>query len=321
MRCVIFDIDGTLSDPSHRLHHVTGGNRRYDRFFAELGDDGVHDDIRRLLLIIEATADAIVLCTGRPENYRETTEAWLLSHGIIYAELYMRPAGDTRPDHIVKMQLLDGIREDGYEPWLVVDDRPSVVAAWREAGLTCLQCRDWNEPPEVKPGPLTIMVGPAGAGKTSWLAGPEAGALGIKPSHIVSSDQIREDICGDFRDQSRNDQVFAALHAQVRARIRNGLPAVVDATNIKRKDRLAVAALSPGGPVRYIVIDRPWAEKQLTGSWRGQVNDRKGKPFDLVAKHAETFKSQLRDILKGDGLPNVEVIDRRVQADSARRAA
>lgn len=311
MRAVLFDIDGTLADLTHRLHHVTGDRRDWAAFFAGMRDDGCYDEIRELAHIV-AEKHAVILCSGRPDDYRAITQEWLARHDIPYRRLYMRAAGDTRPDYIVKAQLLRGIHEDGFEPWLVIDDRPSVVAMWRENGLTCLQCRDWNERPVKNPGLLTIMVGPSGAGKTTWLASDAARDLGIKPSHVISSDQIREDLCGDFRSQERNDDVFAALHAQVKARLAHGLPTVVDATNLRRKDRMAVAALAPeGGAVRYVVIDRPLPDKRRDAGWRGELKDRDGNPFDLIAKHAQTFTSQLGDILAGDQLPNVSVIDLR----------
>lgn len=307
MRAVIFDIDGTLSDPEHRLHHITGDRRDWDAFFAAMGNDGLHEPIRDLLYAL-GRESRIVLCSGRPENYRMQTEAWLVQYiGREWSDLYMRPEGDTRPDHIIKAELLAGIRDDGYDPWLVIDDRPSVVAMWREHGLTCLQCRDWDERPKIAPGLLTVMVGPSGAGKTTWLQRGGPGAPNdIHPSHVISSDQIRTDLCGDFRVQDRNDEVFAALHAVVKTRLAHGLPAVVDATNLRRKDRMAVAALAPeGGRVRYIVIDRPMEEKRRDAGWRAEL------PIDLLAKHDQTFRSQIKDILAGDGLPNVEVIDLR----------
>ena len=69
---------------------------------------------------------------------------------------------------------------------------------------------------------------------------------------------------------------------------------------------MAVAALAPeGGRIRYIVIDRPMEEKRRDAGWRAEL------PIDLLAKHDQTFRSQLSDILAGDNLPNVTVIDLR----------
>lgn len=310
MRAVIFDLDGTLCDCSHRLHHVTGSCRDWNAFFAGIPDDGCYEDVANLVFELYIN-NAIVFCSGRPEDHRALTETWLERHGFgAIKALYMRPTDDHRPDHEVKQQLLRAMREDGYEPWLVVDDRPTVVAMWRNEGLTCLQVRDWDDrhdPDRVEPGLLTLMVGPSGAGKTSWLK--EVGCIeylgwGIYPEHIVSSDMIRRDLCGDFRDQSRNDEVFAALRAVVRERVRHGLPTVVDATNLRRKDRLACVEGTKGA-VRYIVIDRPMEEKRRTTGWRAEL------PIDLLAKHDQTFRSQLKDILAGDNLPNVSVVDLR----------
>jgi hypothetical protein len=250
----------------------------------------------------------IVLCSGRPETYRTVTERWLADHQIDHRRLYMRPAEDHRADHVVKREILDTIRRDGFDPWLVIDDRPSVVDMWREAGLCCLQAKHDADIPAVT-GKLTVMVGPSGAGKTTWLQSEAARALGIHPTHVLSSDQIRGDLCGDFRDQSKNDAVFEALHAQASARLSHGLPVVIDATNLRRKDRMGVAALACGGDVTYVVIDRPMDEKRRDGGWRLGLTDAEGKPFDLLAKHDQTFRSQIKDILAGDNLPNVKVID------------
>jgi predicted kinase len=217
----------------------------------------------------------------------------------------MRKGGDHRSDVIVKSEILDEILARGHDIAFVVDDRPRVVEMWRQRGLTCLQCRDWEE--RKKPGKavLTLMVGPSGAGKSYWLRGDRYAEYEIHPSHIVSSDQIRQDLCGDFRDQSRNDEVFTALHAVAKERLRHGLPTVIDATNLRRKDRLACVELNAGGPVHYIVIDRPMEEKRRDAGWRAEL------PFDLLAKHDQTFRSQEKEILAGDGLSNVTVIDMR----------
>ena len=302
MKTVLFDIDGTLADLSHRLHHIKRQPIDWNAFFAACGEDALIEPIRDLALLFEAQGYKIILVSGRSDIAREATVDWLDKHGVPCHGLHMRRDGDHRQDFLVKSEILDGLLAADHDIRFVIDDRPSVVAMWRERGLTCLQCRDWQEDaPGEKAGTLTLMVGPSGAGKSTWLASPSAVEHGIHPSHIVSSDQIRADLCGDFRDQSRNDEVFAALHAVVRVRLSHGLPCVVDATNLKRRDRLAVAKLGKG-EVRYLVLDRPMAAKERDAGHR---------PPELLRKHANTFGSNLKDILAGDGLPNVVVTDLR----------
>jgi hypothetical protein len=130
----IFDLDGTLAVIDHRLHHVRNGKRDWDSFFAGIGDDALAQPIARILDALVDDA-AILLCSGRPEKCRASTVAWLEKHEVAYDALYMRADDDHRPDHVVKSQILDGILADGYEPFLVIDDRQSVVDMWRDRGL------------------------------------------------------------------------------------------------------------------------------------------------------------------------------------------
>jgi FMN phosphatase YigB (HAD superfamily) len=139
---VLFDIDGTLADVDHRRPHLAGDRPDWKAFNAAIGDDQVHEPILRLARELRDAGNSIVLCTGRDSVFRQHTELWLTFNEVPCDALYMRPAGDKRKDHVVKMDLLDRILADGFKPWLVVDDRSSVVAAWRARGLTCLQCRE-----------------------------------------------------------------------------------------------------------------------------------------------------------------------------------
>lgn len=311
MKTAIIDIDGTLADCRHRLHHVMpGGKRDWDSFFASMDQDELIQPVAEVARALAARMK-VVLCSGRPENYRGVTEAWLDDWNVPRDALYMRPANDTRPDHVVKAQLLAGIREDGYEPIVVIDDRQSVVDMWRDQGLLCMQVApvDTSVPDTAR---LTLMVGPSGCGKTTWLLrqqppfGWDARHPVIHPSHVISSDQTRADLFGDFRYQGGNDAVYAALFAVVKARLKAGLPTTVDSTAIRTEDRVSLATLM-NVTCTYIVLNRPMEDKRRDGGWRNELPG----GYDLIGKHEQTFQSNLKEILVGDGLSNVSVIDLR----------
>ena len=140
---ILFDIDGTLADITHRRHHVEGKHTRQDwkTFFAEMGDDTVNEPVADLYrTLLEAGRHELVIISGRPDNFRKLTEQWLVWNGIEFDRLLMRQADDTRPDTEIKKDILDLLRTEGRDIAFAVDDRDCVVDMWRENGITCLQC-------------------------------------------------------------------------------------------------------------------------------------------------------------------------------------
>lgn len=317
MKAVIFDMDGTLADVSHRRVHLDGGKKDWAAWNAGMADDAPNQDVIDLFHTVRSDWPTFIF-SGRVErengnDYREITEKWLAEQGIMpgdYMELWMRAEGDYRPDTVVKRQMLGELMSLGYEVAFVVDDRQSVVDMWREEGITCFQCApgdfDLNNKSKYEPGKLTLLVGPSGAGKSTYI---ERSERPWETGRVISSDDLRRQLCGDFQDQSKNDQVFAALHAIVKARIEHGLDVVVDATNIRAKDRRALRELAPdNATIHYILINRPLEEKIRDGGWR---NDVLIKGQTLIERHEEVFRMNLKDILKGDDDPRVFVTDLR----------
>lgn len=320
--CVLLDLDGTLCDVRHRLHHVRKSPPDWPAFFDACVDDPPHPEVVELVRILYKNGSAIFFCSGRPDTHRQQTWAWIGKHvgnDIAWGvPLLMRKGNDHRPDTIVKKEMLDYIRGAGYEPMFAIDDRPSIVKMWRENGVPCFAVDDaeWQKPQSYFTTDhegktlLTLMVGPSGAGKSSWLDLDDgyfhykahAHEFGIRAQHILSSDQFRAELLGDWRDQSDNARVFTALHDVARTRLNHGLPTVIDATHLKHKDRLASVDLAPVGTrVRYVVMDRPLEEKILDAQ----------TPKSVIRKHDRVFRSQIKDILAGDGLPQVDVLDLR----------
>ncbi len=149
MKSIIFDIDGTLANIDHRLHYIKNKPKNYDAFFDAMVDDELIIPIAKLLKSIRHEYP-ILLCSGRPDSHRETTTDWLRERAgffpvFAYDKLYMRKTGDYRPDHIIKKEMLQQMRADGYDPFLAVEDRTATVKMYREEGLIALQCAGWDE--------------------------------------------------------------------------------------------------------------------------------------------------------------------------------
>lgn len=89
------------------------------------------------------------------------------------------------------------------------------------------------------PGELVVLIGPAGAGKTSWWRGR------YDPWQVVSLDEYRLKLADDVANQDVNQTAAALVSELLEHRMRAGLPTVVDGTNYRRDYRapyLATAA-------------------------------------------------------------------------------
>jgi protein phosphatase len=90
----------------------------------------------------------------------------------------------------------------------------------------------------LSPSSLVALVGPAGAGKTTFAAAH------FKHSQVLSSDQCRLLVADDEGDQSASAAAFAVLYFIAARRARRGRLTVVDATNVRPQDRQRVLWLS-----------------------------------------------------------------------------
>lgn len=136
--CYIFDIDGTLADCTHRLPHILKEPKDWRAFFAACCDDKPIAHMIQLAVTLSDADQPIIFVSGRSDECADATMAWLAEH-VFTAPIYMRRAGDHRPDDIVKVELLKRVLADGYEPIMAFDDRKRVVDAWRKAGIPCAQ--------------------------------------------------------------------------------------------------------------------------------------------------------------------------------------
>ena len=84
---------------------------------------------------------------------------------------------------------------------------------------------------------LVVMCGPSGSGKTSWIE------KHLPEYHVVSLDDLREQIAGKRSDQSKNGQVMQAAKEMLKGHLRRHEKVVWDATNIRRQHRNAITQL------------------------------------------------------------------------------
>jgi phosphoglycolate phosphatase-like HAD superfamily hydrolase len=131
----IFDLDGTLADVTHRRQFVATKPRNWKAWDAAQPRDPVHEPVAHLARTLKAAGMDIVIASGRNSDSRANTVEWLERHNIPFDALFMRASGDFRADDIIKEEILAEIREAGWEPQAVVDDRRRVVEMWRRNGL------------------------------------------------------------------------------------------------------------------------------------------------------------------------------------------
>lgn len=140
---VVFDIDGTIADHTHRLPwildpEVYGAKKQWTKFHELCGADSRIAVTVRLLNLMRETGHEIWLFTARPNWTRQLTELWLHSQGIQYEVLEMRDDDDYRHDVEVKRDFATKHEMSRVE--FVVEDRTRCVEMWRSLGVCCLQC-------------------------------------------------------------------------------------------------------------------------------------------------------------------------------------
>jgi len=161
------------------------------------------------------------------------------------------------------------------------------------------------------PGKLVMMVGPSCAGKSTWVRNRVAHGHCF-PDAVISTDNIRQQIYGDFTkwDESKQQQVNGAALSQAVARINHGLDVVYDATNIRWASRQRILAAMPiEMEIEYLVMDRPLQVKRRQAGWRAAT---KVNGVPLIDYHHRIMLANLTTILAGDGDPRVVVEDMRV---------
>jgi phosphoglycolate phosphatase-like HAD superfamily hydrolase len=153
---IIADLDGTLADLTHRLHHIKGGKKNWGAFHAECVNDKPITDVIEIVDTFRLgncgcgyPRKELYVLSGRNAIVRKETTQWLEEHvsGVEDwdTRLLMRKGHDFRPDTEVKLEMVQDLGITPDDVLCIFDDRQSVVDMWRANGYRCLQVNAWKE--------------------------------------------------------------------------------------------------------------------------------------------------------------------------------
>ncbi len=147
---VVFDLDGTLADNSHRIHHIAMPAtpehewpvQDWAAYNAVCHLDGPIWPILNVARTLIEAGDRVEIWTGRDDATRAETLDWLRKHGVGVGHVssFMRPIGDYTKDHDLKARWL---AERG-KPDLVFEDRARMVQFYRSHGILTCQVAEGN---------------------------------------------------------------------------------------------------------------------------------------------------------------------------------
>lgn len=150
MDAVIFDMDGTLADVSSIRYLLNGirANGKPDRNFDRFHEEGVnvppHDWVADAARDYYNRGIAVLIVTARKQKWENHTSWFLGLHNIPSTAMWMRKDKDDRPDYVIKREILEMIRAEGYNVIHAFDDNPAVIQLWQEEGIPTTIVPGWE---------------------------------------------------------------------------------------------------------------------------------------------------------------------------------
>lgn len=141
-RAALVDLDGTLCN--------FAGKRGWWEYGKCEGDEP-SDALVAILWALAQAGWAIIILTGRPNNYRIQTTNWLTAHDVPYHRLLMRTPRDRTSNPVFKETTYRRFIEPHFDVCMAFEDNPRTVALWRSLGITTFALEPRDTSPENKP--------------------------------------------------------------------------------------------------------------------------------------------------------------------------
>ena len=163
MAYVIFDLDGTVIDSTHRQNTLPDGSLDLDHWIAHNKPEMIMRDsllpLATSMKAIKTAGHTVIVCTARA--FQVTDQELLAYHGLEYDVYLSRGAniinadgsitiGDNRGDAALKIDLLETyFKGEGFTSArdanaIMFDDNLKVMAAMIEIGITCFDATKQN---------------------------------------------------------------------------------------------------------------------------------------------------------------------------------
>ncbi len=127
-KAIICDLDGTLALLNRNPFDASTCDQ-----------DELNVPVANIVKTFKEKGHAIILVSGRMDEYKPQTLLFLEKHQIPYDELLMRKAKDMRKDSIIKREIYQQHIQGKWYIEFILDDRNQVVDMWRSEGLVCCQ--------------------------------------------------------------------------------------------------------------------------------------------------------------------------------------
>jgi len=151
-KAIIVDLDSTLLNVDHRLHHITHEEpRNFKDFRRKIPQDTINQWCLDLVKGFDENDYIIIILTARMDidGVRKMTFDQLDEFTIPHDVILMREGEDFRKGWEVKQELYEEYIKGRYDVKLVIDDRPDIIHMFQKHGLQTLlvghETNDWVE--------------------------------------------------------------------------------------------------------------------------------------------------------------------------------
>lgn len=152
MKFIIFDLDGTCIDSSHRQATLPDGSLDLDHWFEHNTPEKIANDsllpLANLFRQHCSSNNFVIVCTAR--QMIEADFEFLTNNGLFADAIIHRPHGNSEPDAELKLRQL---QEFFHEVWdldlpdakaVMFDDNKKVIDTMLANGVMCFDARPFN---------------------------------------------------------------------------------------------------------------------------------------------------------------------------------